>query len=1029
MTVQTTAYKTSIQGNGLTTIFSYGFEIPNASSVTITYVDAAGVSTVLPASQYTITGLGATLGGTVTYPLTGAPIATGTYLVIERTVPYKQLTSLTDQGAFYPAVVEAALDNLEFQIQQIGGNILNARAIVYPVTDVSPVVTLPVASQRANKIFAWDGAGNPSMVASPPAPPPTITNVFSYMTVAQIFSVQARNFSVNVTSALATAFAAGVGLMPPGGYLCSTTLTSNVNGIQIQGSGAAVTEMRFAAGQDGLTVNYTDPATPPSVLGLTITTLNPGPGVANTGLQINMSPLVGTTYRQGPRTVDVCVRGANPTTQGWSKHCYFSGSWYTYHEGLTLKGYSAVGAAQNTYESLYGIHYHDVMVPTWGPGVIQQHINTCVYEDGSTLACEGMQFTGFEFVGCNTGFSIGNGVASPIPGGVISDGHIDCSFRGIVLNNRVQAQIDNVLVYRTISTSLAWLGVLLSACDENQITNVTGANVSADTTACSVVWIGGTSKRNTVSGIISENFANTTIGAGANLVLADSASSNRADVATFVSGMGYPNANPALVGAVLVPVALAAPFAGSNNRIECPDAAVTTLTQNLVTPSVDNSLSGEFITNNNAPTSYSNFLNAGLAIPVTGSAGGTITTLTVGGVEVLGAVIAWAVSDANFATLIAAQINTFVSVPECRAIANGNVVTLQTVAAADLAVAGTTTGTARLPGQTTFGAITLVEKVRGYLGQTIRILVNDANTTFANGTYIVMPAAASQLGQSGDLYTFKLYTGPQWRLVGVTDHVQAYLNTSSISQMSNSVGGFKRVPGAGGTLSTTNYNEDASGNATVQSEVTGGPTRLLSNFTTDANCAAEYFDKYRGTIAAPAAAVVNDYVKKGIFRARNAAGTMKEIARDDIVLTKAESANEFGSTRVFDISKAGTGLIEVVRHDETGNTWSLRDKQKQGADIPIPIGNDLTLGYDGNSFDLTGNNQLNRIASADWQAGSVVTLFFTGTPTVKHGIASGGGFVSIMLNGSVDFVAAANGRLTLRMRSDSRFWEISRAIA
>lgn len=162
MTVKTSTNVAVGLGNGVTTQFNYGFIIPDASMAVIVYTDAAGVQTVLSPTQYGITGLGDDNGGAVTYPLVGPPIAAGTSLTIRRVVPYTQPVALKNQANYFPEVVEAALDNLEMQIQQAIAGINTG--IHYPASDVNPVSELVPAAQRAGKFFAFDGNGNPSML-------------------------------------------------------------------------------------------------------------------------------------------------------------------------------------------------------------------------------------------------------------------------------------------------------------------------------------------------------------------------------------------------------------------------------------------------------------------------------------------------------------------------------------------------------------------------------------------------------------------------------------------------------------------------------------------------------------------------------------------------------------------------------------------------------------------------------------------------------------------------------------------------
>lgn len=162
MTISTTANKVLLLGNGATGTagapFSYAFIIPDAGSVVATYTDTAGTQTTLITSEYAITGLNDPNGGTFTYPLSGSAIASGASVLLERIVPFTQAVVLTNQGGFYPEVVEAALDTLVMQTQQLED--LNTRAITANSADVSPVMSLPVAATRANGVLGFDANGD-----------------------------------------------------------------------------------------------------------------------------------------------------------------------------------------------------------------------------------------------------------------------------------------------------------------------------------------------------------------------------------------------------------------------------------------------------------------------------------------------------------------------------------------------------------------------------------------------------------------------------------------------------------------------------------------------------------------------------------------------------------------------------------------------------------------------------------------------------------------------------------------------------
>jgi hypothetical protein len=101
---------------------------------------------------------------------------------------------------------------------------------------------------------------------------------------------------------------------------------------------------------------------------------------------------------------------------------------------------------------------------------------------------------------------------------------------------------------------------------------------------------------------------------------------------------------------------------------------------------------------------------------------------------------------------------------------------------------------------------------------------------------------------------------------------------------------------------------------------------------------------------------------------------------------------------------AGTGGIKI---------GGVRFKEVQGADVASA--NDLTLGTDGNSFEVTGATDINRIAGAGWENGNEIVLYFSGSLNVVHGVASGGGFVTILLPGGSNFGATANDVLCLKL--------------
>lgn len=135
MTIATTQNSTTVQGNGATNTFQFSFVGDSVSDIVVQYTDASGIATTLLPSQYTVflnpPSIGQIWGqgGTVTYPLSGSPIAATTYLTISRQLPLQQLISISNQGDFSPQVIEEMGDTLEMQIQQVAARTGQIRGV------------------------------------------------------------------------------------------------------------------------------------------------------------------------------------------------------------------------------------------------------------------------------------------------------------------------------------------------------------------------------------------------------------------------------------------------------------------------------------------------------------------------------------------------------------------------------------------------------------------------------------------------------------------------------------------------------------------------------------------------------------------------------------------------------------------------------------------------------------------------------------------------------------------------------------
>lgn len=147
-------------GNGATTEWPFSFLIPTADELKVTVFDGF-VNTVISAANYSVTGIGNAEGGTVTYPLSGAPLAASDQIIIERVVQFVQPTTFANQQRFFPTVLEASLDRLVMQTQQLA-EILSRAPTLPPTastTDIDELYNaILVANENIASILAVNGA-------------------------------------------------------------------------------------------------------------------------------------------------------------------------------------------------------------------------------------------------------------------------------------------------------------------------------------------------------------------------------------------------------------------------------------------------------------------------------------------------------------------------------------------------------------------------------------------------------------------------------------------------------------------------------------------------------------------------------------------------------------------------------------------------------------------------------------------------------------------------------------------------------
>lgn len=169
-------------GNGTASAFPFTFKVFQASDLEVVKLEVStNVETVLVlSSQYTVTlnsDQDSNPGGTVT--LIGGALASGYTLTLTSDVPYLQPTDLTNQGGFYPDVINDSLDRATIQIQQQGVEI--NRSFRLPISSTANV-ELPNPS--ANELLGWDSTGQNLTNIDPS----TLVTVVAYATAyADVF--------------------------------------------------------------------------------------------------------------------------------------------------------------------------------------------------------------------------------------------------------------------------------------------------------------------------------------------------------------------------------------------------------------------------------------------------------------------------------------------------------------------------------------------------------------------------------------------------------------------------------------------------------------------------------------------------------------------------------------------------------------------------------------------------------------------------------------------------------------------------
>lgn len=153
-------------GNDVTTSFPFSFKVFSADDVVVVLTDPAGVETILTGgTDYSVTlnaDQDTAPGGTVEKV---SALPTGYLLTITSNVPNLQPLDLTNQGGFYPKVINAALDRLTILAQQNAEQI--SRSVKVPISSsVTPDSLIAQLTQDAATATAAASSASASATAA-----------------------------------------------------------------------------------------------------------------------------------------------------------------------------------------------------------------------------------------------------------------------------------------------------------------------------------------------------------------------------------------------------------------------------------------------------------------------------------------------------------------------------------------------------------------------------------------------------------------------------------------------------------------------------------------------------------------------------------------------------------------------------------------------------------------------------------------------------------------------------------------------
>ncbi|MEI8393344.1 MAG: glycosyl hydrolase family 28-related protein [Rhodospirillaceae bacterium] len=140
--------------DGHQTVFAYSFPIFASEDLEV-FLNAA-----LQLTGFTVSGSGASIGGSVTFTTAPGP---GVAVTLSRRVPIERVTDFQESGPLSALALNTELDTLTACLQQVAAD--QANMLHYADTDLPASAELPGRALRANRLLSFDSNGNPGVTA------------------------------------------------------------------------------------------------------------------------------------------------------------------------------------------------------------------------------------------------------------------------------------------------------------------------------------------------------------------------------------------------------------------------------------------------------------------------------------------------------------------------------------------------------------------------------------------------------------------------------------------------------------------------------------------------------------------------------------------------------------------------------------------------------------------------------------------------------------------------------------------------